>query len=126
MYKIHSVRINQFWRRFDAGCQFRSDVNIIIGKNGTGKTTFMNILHAVLSVDIEAIASNEFESVAVFLQDGKKKRTVKATKLNGAGFPHMMVEYQISQKKYYARFFRLMIGGWRFTIEGGRRRRLLR
>lgn len=104
MYKLQSVKIDQFWHRFDAGCEFRPDVNIIIGKNGTGKTTFMNILHAVLSVDVDAIASNDFESVTVSLFDGKKKRTVKATKFNDAEFPHIMVEYHISQKKYTVRF----------------------
>lgn len=73
MYKLQSVKIDQFWHRFDAGCEFRPDVNVIIGKNGTGKTTFMNILSAVLSVDMNAIASNDFESVVVSLSDGKKK-----------------------------------------------------
>lgn len=104
MFKLQSVQIDQFWHRFDAGCEFRPDVNIIIGKNGTGKTTFMNILYAVLSVDIDAIASNHFESVTVCLFDGKKKRTVKATKIDDARLPYLMVEYQISNKKYSVRF----------------------
>ncbi len=104
MYKIQSVQIDQFWHRFDAGCEFNPSVNIIIGKNGTGKTTFMNILSAVLSVDIDAIASNDFESITVSLYDGKRKRTVKATKIDDAKFPFFMVEYQISRKKYSVRF----------------------
>lgn len=104
MYKIQSVKIDQFWHRFDAGCEFRPDVNIIIGKNGTGKTTFMNILHAVLSVDLDGIASNDFESVIVTLFNGKRKRTVKVTKVDDASYPFLMMEYQISQKKYPVRF----------------------
>lgn len=104
MYKIQSVQIDQFWHRFDAGCEFRPDVNIIIGKNGTGKTTFMNILHAVLSVDLDAIASNDFESVIVTLFKGNKKRTVKVTKVDDPSYPFLMMEYQISRKKYHVRF----------------------
>ena len=104
MYKIQSVKIDQFWHRFDAGCEFRPDVNVIIGKNGTGKTTFMNILSAVLSVDMNAIASNDFESVVVSLSDGKKKRTIKATKIDDDRSPFLVVEYQISRKKYLMRF----------------------
>ncbi|MED5601571.1 MAG: AAA family ATPase [Pseudomonadota bacterium] len=104
MYKLQSVKIDQFWHRFDAGCEFRPDVNVIIGKNGTGKTTFMNILSAVLSVDMNAIASNDFESVVVSLSDGKKKRTIKATKIDDDRSPFLVVEYQISRKKYLMRF----------------------
>jgi len=104
VYKIQSVQIDQFWHRFDAGCEFRPDVNIIIGKNGTGKTTFMNILHAVLSVDLDGIASNDFESVTITLFNGKKKRTVKVTKVDDASYPFLMMEYQISRKKYPVRF----------------------
>jgi len=101
---LQSVKIDQFWHRFDAGCEFRPDVNVIIGKNGTGKTTFMNILSAVLSVDMNAIASNDFESVVVSLSDGKKKRTIKATKIDDDRSPFLVVEYQISRKKYLMRF----------------------
>lgn len=104
MYKLQSVKIDQFWHRFDAGCEFRPDVNIIIGKNGTGKTTFMNILYAVLSVDLDAIASNDFESVTVTLFGGRNKRTVKVTKVDDARYPFLMVEYKISHKKYSVRF----------------------
>jgi ABC-type lipoprotein export system ATPase subunit len=104
MYKLQSVQIDQFWHRFDAGCEFKPDVNIIIGKNGTGKTTFMNILYAILSVDIDAIASNDFEGVTIALFDGTKRRTVKATKIDDPRFPFLIVEYQISQKKYTVRF----------------------
>ncbi|WP_226610279.1 AAA family ATPase [Marinobacter nauticus] len=104
MYKIQSVQIDQFWHRFDAGCEFRPDVNIIIGKNGTDKTTFMNILHAVLSVDLDGIASNDFESVTIKLFNGKRKRTVKVTKVDDASYPFLMMEYQISRKKYPLRF----------------------
>ena len=104
MFKLQSVKIDQFWHRFDAGCEFRPDVNIIIGKNGTGKTTFMNILHAVLSVDIDAISSNDFEGATVVLFDGKKRRTITATKIDDARLPYLMVEYQISSMKYSVRF----------------------
>jgi ATPase involved in DNA repair len=73
MYKIHSVKIDSFWHRFNAGGQFNETVNIIIGRNGTGKTTFMNILYAVLSVDIDGISANDFKSVSVILINNGKK-----------------------------------------------------
>lgn len=100
MFKLHSVRINGFWQRFNANCDFNPDVNIIIGKNGTGKTTFMNILHSILSVDIDGILNNDFESIEVVLKDNGKKRTIKAARKEDQFIPFPMVEYQISTKKY--------------------------
>lgn len=77
MYTLSSVEIEGFWGRFNVSCTFNDDVNIIIGKNGTGKTTFMNILTAVLSVDVESLSSNDFSSVKIILKEGNKNKTIK-------------------------------------------------
>lgn len=103
MYKIHSVRIDDFWHRFNASCEFNEDVNIIIGRNGTGKTTFMNILHAVLSVDVDEISENEFESVSIVLINEGNKKTIKIVKIDNDDDPFLMVDYEISKKNYSVR-----------------------
>lgn len=103
MYKIEKIEIDGFWHRFDAAGQFLPDVNIIIGKNGTGKTTFMNIMHAILSVDITSLAENEFDSARVILIKGKQRRTIKAKKIEDERYPFPLMEYQISQRKYRLR-----------------------
>lgn len=100
MFKLHSVKINGFWQRFSAECNFYSDVNIIIGKNGTGKTTFMNILQSVLNVDIDDMLINDFSSVEIVLKNGNKQRTIKAVKIEEEFMSVPVVEYQISSKKY--------------------------
>lgn len=105
MYKIHSVKIDNFWHRFNASGEFNEDVNIIIGRNGTGKTTFMNILHSVLAVDIDGISANDFDSVAITLIKDGKKKTVKIEKVDKDNLPFLMVVYRISNKKYSVRIF---------------------
>lgn len=107
MYKIDRVEIDGFWHRFDATCSFNPDVNIIIGKNGTGKTTFMNILHGVLAVDTHSLEENDFETAKITLINGKRKRTVKATKLEDERYPFSVIEYQISQRKFTLRLMGL-------------------
>ncbi len=102
MYKIHGVKIDNFWHRFNAVGEFNEDVNIIIGRNGTGKTTFMNILHSVLAVDLDGISSNDFDSVAITLIKGNKKKTVKVEKIE-TDSPFLNVVYRISNKKYFVR-----------------------
>jgi predicted ATP-dependent endonuclease of OLD family len=103
MYKIQSVRIDNFWQRFNASCQFNEDVNIIIGKNGTGKTTFMNILYSILSVDVDGISDNDFSYVEIKLTENGKQKTIKATKIEDDNVSFLTMEYQISQSKYNVR-----------------------
>ena len=103
MYKIKSVAISGFWQRLDSFCSFNDDVNIIIGRNGTGKTTFMNILHSILSLDIEGINNNDFNSAEIKLQDGRKFKTIKIKKIEKDTSPYSIIEYQLSSKKYALR-----------------------
>ncbi|EKP0246299.1 AAA family ATPase [Aeromonas veronii] len=101
MFKIEHVRINKFWKRFNSECDFNQSVNIIIGRNGTGKTTFMNVLHSVLSVDVEGICNTDFESAIITLRSGKNKKTIRVKKIEQSSTPFALLEYQITRKKYY-------------------------
>lgn len=105
MYKIESVEINGFWLRFNMGCSFNPDVNIIIGKNGTGKTTFMNILHAVLAIDVSVLAENDFNSIKIIIIKGGSRRTIRAKKVDFPDYPFPAIEYQISQRKTLLRLY---------------------
>ena len=103
MYKIQSVIIDNFWGKFNAHCDFDDNVNIIIGRNGTGKTTFMNILQSVLSVDIDGIMNTNFDRIEIKLKHNNSIKTIKARKIENPNFPIQTLEYQISQSKYQAR-----------------------
>ncbi len=107
MYKIAKVTINGFWHRFDASGKFLPDVNIIIGKNGTGKTTFMNILHAVLTADVASLSEHEFDSATISLINGKSRKTIRAIKIEDQKSPIVSVEYQVSNQKYQLRLIGL-------------------
>ena len=102
MFKIKSIEVSGFWQTRTASATFRDDVNIIIGKNGTGKTTFMNIVHAVLAVDVEALYENPFKKVTLTLSDGKRMRTVRAARLDTKTSPFSVIEYHISNRQFSA------------------------
>lgn len=101
MYKVLDVSIAGFWQKFTVESSFREDVNVVIGKNGTGKTTFINILHAVLAVDAEALFENDFQSATIRLVDGESIRTIKAEKHDSETSPFPVAIYKISRKKYF-------------------------
>lgn len=102
MFKLKSIEVTGFWQTLSASTTFRDDVNIIIGKNGTGKTTFMNIVHAVLSVDVEALFENSFKSVTLTLSDGKRTRTIRADRHEPKNSPFPVIEYHISNRRFSA------------------------
>lgn len=102
MFKLKTIEINGFWQTRKATASFRDDVNIIIGKNGTGKTTFMNVVHAVLSVDLDALYDNAFRSVLITLTDGKRTRTIRADRREAETAPFAIIEYHISNRRLAA------------------------
>lgn len=100
MYHIEHIEIKKFWSRLDIQADVKDDVNIIIGRNGSGKTTFMNILHAILTVDITGLADNDFESAKIVLRENNKKRTITVEKNNRNAIPYIYAIYRISNNKY--------------------------
>lgn len=102
MFKVTSIEVTGFWQSKTATATFRDDVNIIIGRNGTGKTTFMNIVQAVLAVDGEALFENPFQSVTLTLSDGKRTRTVRAARIENKSSPFPLIEYHISNRRFSA------------------------
>ncbi|MGY0146193.1 AAA family ATPase [Edwardsiella tarda] len=105
MFRLSSVQIDGFWGRLSAACSFNEDVNIIIGRNGTGKTTFMNILHSVLALELESINENSFDKVTIKIKDGSKTKTITVSQKFDPLKPLPVFEYTISKKKYLIRGF---------------------
>ena len=105
MFRIDEILIDDFWHRANAKCDFKRDVNIIIGKNGSGKTTFMNIVQAALTVDLDGIVENDFKTIVIKLSNKGTKRTVQLTKVETDRPPFQFIKYQISQKVFHLRAF---------------------
>lgn len=53
---IHCIEIRNLWRKYDLIWKdLNADVNILIGINGSGKTTFFNILDAIFTADVKRL-----------------------------------------------------------------------
>lgn len=65
MNYIESVEIEGFWGRKNVSLQLNPDLNFLIGPNGSGKTTIINLVSAVLRADIPALYSVQFEKIEI-------------------------------------------------------------
>lgn len=76
MYSIDRIEIERFRGR-EKGLTIPMDskVNFFVGRNGTGKTTLMNLLNSALSADASGLAESDFQSVTFRLKrDSERKR----------------------------------------------------
>ncbi|MDQ8186955.1 AAA family ATPase [Pelagicoccus sp. SDUM812002] len=76
MYEVKSFRIEKLWgtKNIEIPLQNPTKVSILIGKNGTGKTTVINLLKAILEVDTKALGETPFEKAIVRLIDTENNR----------------------------------------------------
>lgn len=81
MYKIKHAKIEGVWGWKTVETGFFDDVSIFIGANGTGKTTFINILVSILRVDVQALEDLWFENATIIFEnnEGSKKSQRKLT-----------------------------------------------
>lgn len=79
MFILNSVEINGLWGNKTIKTKLNPNVNIFIGNNGTGKTTFINIIQAILSVDLALLDSLPFESATLHLKSINSKSNRKIT-----------------------------------------------
>jgi ABC-type cobalamin/Fe3+-siderophores transport system ATPase subunit len=101
---IKSVNIDGFWGKFRASANIFSDVTIFIGLNGTGKTTFINLIVAALSADFQQLDSLQFSVIKIILIEPKNKnslRTISVLRQQHESVPFINVYvYKIGNKKY--------------------------
>lgn len=74
MRKIESVLIEDFWGDKTVTLEFNDDINFLIGVNGSGKTTIINLIAACLNADFVTLDKAQFSKIKVdFFFDLEKK-----------------------------------------------------
>ena len=79
MFVIEKVRIEGLWDHKSIEFICDKNFNFLIGENGTGKTTIINLIAAVLLVDFEKLDKIPFKEVSIYLRKDKKKKKPSGT-----------------------------------------------
>ena len=66
---LTKVEIRGLWGRYDIDWDLNSDVNVLAGGNGSGKTTILNSIYQALSVKSN-IYSERLDHIKLFLNNG--------------------------------------------------------
>jgi predicted ATPase len=77
MHYITDVLVEKFWETYDFEFQLKRDCTFFIGQNGTGKTTLINLIAAVLTADIRTLHKIPFKRVSIAFADTSRKERPK-------------------------------------------------
>ena len=97
MNYIESVDIEGFWGEHPISFNFHDDVNFIIGINGSGKTTAVNMVVAALTADFSELDRLEFSKITIKLKSkgSRKKPSVTISKKPNKEGPFPSIQYEI-------------------------------
>ncbi len=97
---LRGVDIYGFWGKKDFSIPFHSDVNFLIGPNGSGKTTVINLVSAALSADFRTLDRLPFRKITLHLKEarGRKRPFIEINKKLIRKSPFAHIVYRISPK----------------------------
>jgi len=96
---VESVTVEGFWGERILSFDFHDDVNFVIGINGSGKTTAINIIVAALKADFSELDRLEFSKIFIKLKSNssRKKPSVVITKTPSTETPFSSIVYEIKE-----------------------------
>lgn len=99
MNLIDQVIVEDFWGEKKLQFNFYDDVNFIIGINGSGKTTAINIVVAALTADFYELDRLEFSKIIIKLKStsNRKKPSVIISKKEANKTLFHSIEYEIKE-----------------------------
>ncbi|MDD5180060.1 MAG: AAA family ATPase [Gallionellaceae bacterium] len=91
------IQIDGLWGSVAFDKKIDENYNFIIGKNGTGKTTIINLVAAALTADFERLDKIDFDLIKLTLKEQGKKSScsVIVKKIQKEGLPYFDISYQI-------------------------------
>ena len=124
---LKTLTVTGLWGRRDLSLNLHEDVNFLIGSNGSGKTTVINLIAAALSADFPVLDRVDFKRIEMQLS-GADSPTIEIVKKAEQKSPLLSIGYKYRPKKggAWKEFSldeiesRLAYRDWRFAAHHGR------
>lgn len=94
---VKHVVIDKLWDYKSISIDMYEDVNILIGSNGTSKTTVLRIIEAILKVELLEIDEIYFEKAMITLQENSIEHNVSVMRIQIDGVSYIY-RYQIDDE----------------------------
>ena len=75
---LKKLIIKNLYGNLNINLDFNTDINLLVGINGGGKTSLINIIDWLTKPNIPKICSTEFDIIQLFFNHNKKDYTVLA------------------------------------------------
>lgn len=76
-YIIKHVNVKGLWGVKSFDTSFHRNINILIGQNGSNKTTFLNLIEACLMADLRTLQRIQFDTIQFLLEnDNEDRKTI--------------------------------------------------
>lgn len=97
---VESVRIEGFWGDRTVEVKFNRDFNFLIGLNGSGKTTIINLIAASLRADVAALYATSFTRIYIVMksQGANRKPVIEITKSINELLGSIEISYLVKDK----------------------------
>src|SRR5712664_4605088 len=69
--KINSLKVEGLHGFIDADISFFEDITVIVGRNGSGKTSVLELLANLIRLDQDALLQTRFKLAEVLLEDAE-------------------------------------------------------
>jgi energy-coupling factor transporter ATP-binding protein EcfA2 len=102
MHQVDRVEVDGFWETYHFKVEIHRDVTFFIGPNGTGKTTLINLIAAVLTGDFITLEKTPFKKITITLTstEAAKSPTIVVTKARKKDRPVELIEYRIKKDSH--------------------------
>src|SRR5258708_13538608 len=97
MSTLKKFSVTSLWGEKDLTLNFHDDVNFLIGTNGSGKTTVINLIAAALSADFQTLDRVDFKKIAMHLS-GPSYPIIEVLKKVERKSPFLAITYKYSPK----------------------------
>ena len=101
MHQVDRVEVEGFWDTHNLKVQLHRDVTFFIGPNGTGKTTQINLIAAVLTGDLVTLERTPFKKITITLTstDSARSPSIVVTKSRKKDRAVELLEYRIRKDR---------------------------